>query len=81
MQKIGKRKAAPGTQNPEWLFPGAKKPSAVAAAPAKSKKSKAEKLAQELVKRRDSGESPKPAPPAELLALVSDNCGLVECKR
>lgn len=81
MQKIGKRKVAPATQNPEWLFPTpANKAKAsttippASAAPIPSKKFKAKeekKLAKELIKRRDAGEIPKPAPPAELVGLVS----------
>jgi hypothetical protein len=74
MQKIGKRKAPPGSQNPTWLFPAAEKPmSTKTNVPVPSKQSKIKhdkKIADDLVKRRAAGESSKYTPPAELVDLV-----------
>ena len=75
--KIGKRKVPGGAQQPEWLFPGAEKASATPKpsipVPAQSKRAtkKLERqLAEDLLKRRDAGDSSKPAPSAELVGLV-----------
>lgn len=75
--KVGKRKVPAGTQQAEWLFPGAEKttatPNASTSAPAQSKRAakKIEKqLAEDLLKRRDAGDSTNTTPPTELVGLV-----------
>jgi len=87
--KIGKRKIPGGAQQPEWLFPGKEnasatpKPSIPAPAPAQSKRAtkRLEKqLAEDLLKRRDAGESAKATPPAELVGLVSQSPHLSHSK-
>lgn len=77
MQKIGKRKAPPGTQNPEWLFPQAgksasksapkttPKPAPTSTTP-KSKAKQEKKLDQDIRKGRTADD-----PPAQLIELVS----------
>ena len=76
MQKIGKRKAPAGTQNPKWLFPSSSEkstPTSSSSAPLLPQKSKAKeekKLADDLLKRRAAGEAAKPEPPAQLVDLV-----------
>ena len=70
-QKLGKRKITNSQKQPDWLFPATK--DAASANPPNEDQSKTKqekKLAEELLKRRASGEPSKPFPPTELVALV-----------
>jgi hypothetical protein len=73
MQKIGKRKTPGGQKQPDWLFPS--KDTAMAtpkSQPEDQHNNKKDKqLAKDLLKRREAGDPPKSAPPAQLLKLVS----------
>jgi len=73
MQKIGKRKMAPGKKQPDWLFPGAGKPTQPSNFPNQSKRSsnkQEKKFAESLLQRRAAGEPLKPSSSVQLLEYV-----------
>ena len=71
MQRLGKRKAANPLNQPDWLFPPVNDSvTANSQQEAQSRSKQEKKLADELLRRRASGEPPKSIPSTELVALV-----------